>query len=121
MQNDLRFTILLHELPDGSFHWDFLLEISDNEKLATWACVSQPGGKSFSGCKIFNHRPVYLDYEGEISGNRGTVTQYDTGTYAPALSNADIESRRFEIELRGEKLQGRYQAKAEDTWTFSYI
>ena len=40
-------------------------------------------GASFacSATRLPDHRKHYLDYEGEISGNRGTVARIDAGTY----------------------------------------
>jgi len=42
-----------------------------------------PSGASFvcPAVRLPDHRKHYLDYEGEISDNRGKVSRIDTGTY----------------------------------------
>ena len=52
--------------------------------LTTWSIPPQcSSGASFvcPATPLPAHRKHYLDYEGEISGNRGTVSRIDTGTY----------------------------------------
>ena len=34
-----------------------------------------------SAIRLPDHRKHYLDYEGEVSGDRGTVSRIDSGTY----------------------------------------
>ncbi|PWT98814.1 MAG: hypothetical protein C5B53_06240 [Candidatus Melainabacteria bacterium] len=73
-----RFVILEHDYPER--HWDFMLEAG--EKLRTWKLSSPPQiGKTVSAQLSFDHRIVYLDYEGPISGNRGTVVRFDKGSF----------------------------------------
>jgi hypothetical protein len=76
-----RFVILLHQTAADE-HWDVMLET--DSALTTWSISPQKlTGKSFvcSAKRLADHRKDYLDYEGTISGNRGTVTRIDTGTY----------------------------------------
>ena len=47
-----------------------------------------------------DHRIEYLDYEGPVSGNRGTVTQFDVGTFTLVS-----ESDGLRVELSGRKLR----------------
>jgi len=59
-----------------------MLEMED--ALAAWSIPTQcPSGTSFvcSATKLPAHRKIYLEYEGEVSGNRGSVRRIDTGTY----------------------------------------
>ena len=78
-----RFAILRHETPPGSprpLHWDFLLE--DAGTLLTWALAESPAaGRPIAADALTNHRTAYLDYEGPVSGNRGSVTRWDAGTF----------------------------------------
>ncbi len=78
-----RFAILRHETPPGSprpLHWDFLLE--DADTLLTWALAEPPAaGHAIAAEALANHRTAYLEYEGPVSGNRGTVTRWDAGTF----------------------------------------
>ena len=73
-----RYVILTHDHPTP--HWDFMLEAGD--VLKTWRLAAPPRpGTAVAAEPSFDHRPAYLDYEGPISGGRGTVTRWDTGTY----------------------------------------
>jgi DNA polymerase Ligase (LigD) len=73
-----RFAILTHDHP--FFHWDLLLETG--EVAWTWRLLDEPGpNRAIRAERIGNHRLLYLDYEGPVSGNRGCVTRWDTGTY----------------------------------------
>jgi len=75
-----RFIILHHQSPTDD-HWDVMLET--DTVLLTWSIPPQLPGTSFacSATRLPDHRKHYLDYEGEISGNRGTVARIDAGTY----------------------------------------
>ena len=74
-----RFVVLEHDSPRG-LHWDLLLETSG--VLATCALPRPPApGLTLEAKALPDHRPVYLDYEGKISGDRGSVTRWDQGTY----------------------------------------
>ncbi len=102
--NRLRYVILHHKLSDGE-HWDLMLE--QDGLLATWQLLTAPkSGQRISipAIRIDNHRLAYLDYEGPISGNRGCVSQYDAGTYAPI--NATPSMILFQLD--GSILHGNY-------------
>ncbi len=74
----MRFAVLHH---DHLFaHWDLLLEAPDG--CWTWRLLDSPD-KAFvlRAERIANHRPFYLDYEGPVSGNRGSVFQSDAGAW----------------------------------------
>ena len=95
-----RFVILEHADSRGR-HWDFMLETGP--ALATWALSDPPeAGKPTTAQALADHRPAYLDYEGPVSGDRGEVTQWDSGDY--------VYQRQTEGELAvlldGRKLQG---------------
>ena len=76
-----RFVILYHQSPTEK-HWDVMLET--DTVLTTWSIPPQSlMGLSFAcpAIRLPDHRKHYLDYEGEITGNRGTVSRIDIGTY----------------------------------------
>src|SRR5208337_3729408 len=74
-----RFALLIHDSPRG-LHYDFFLE--DGHMLKTWALPRLPEPGIEIACEaLADHRPVYLDYEGPISGDRGTVVRSDQGTF----------------------------------------
>lgn len=93
-----RYVILEHDHP--VLHWDFMLEAGG--VLRTWRLESAPkGGDEITAEPLPDHRLHYLDYEGPVSGDRGTVKRWDRGTYEPAAA-----SERVEVTLAGEQLQG---------------
>ena len=52
--------------------------------LTTWSIPPQcPLGASFAcpAVRLPDHRKHYLDYEGEVDGNRGRVSRVEAGTY----------------------------------------
>ena len=115
-----RFAILRHETPPGSprpLHWDFLLE--DAGTLLTWALAEPPAtGRPIAAEALANHRTAYLDYEGPVSGNRGTVTRWDAGTFQWRRRS----SREIAVRLSGHVLCGEaVLTRADDTsqqWQF---
>lgn len=73
-----RFAILTHDHP--FFHWDLLLEAG--EVAWTWRLLDEPSSERHPRAeRIGDHRLLYLDYEGPVSGGRGQVTRWDCGTY----------------------------------------
>lgn len=94
------FVILHHQFPANHArenHWDLMLV--DGEKLATWALSAEPKiGKTIAAKKLPPHRMDYLDYEGPISNDRGSVKQVQRGEYSGALDWHRAETG-FEIEL----------------------
>jgi hypothetical protein len=51
---------------------------------------------------LSDHRLAYLDYEGPVSGNRGTVVAFDRGEYRLVAETDDS----LTVELRGGTLNG---------------
>ena len=114
-----RFVILRHDSPRG-LHFDLLLEMG--QALKTWALPQPPESGIEMTCEALpDHRPAYLDYEGPVSGDRGSVTRWDRGTCEIQRPN-DTE---LVLELSGEKLAGRATLKQslEDSrrWRFSLV
>ena len=76
----LRYVVLRHEgVPDP--HFDFMLELSHDQPLATWRCPAWPLSRRVRIIRLADHRREYLTYEGEVSGDRGRVTRVEAGTY----------------------------------------
>lgn len=79
-------TVLLrHDLPDGSHHFDWLLDLAgdDSSPLTTFR-LPEPlhelaPGAELSAVRIADHRRAYLDFEGPVSGDRGRVRQAARG------------------------------------------
>lgn len=94
-----RFVLLEHRW-DG-VHWDFMLE-SDGG-LRTWA-IDAPiaPGRILPARALDDHRSIYLDYEGPVSGGRGTVLRVDRGTYVVGEWTDD----RVRVRVAGGQLVG---------------
>jgi len=96
-----RYAVLEHAAPSG-LHWDLLLQW--RETLKTWALPEPPAvGKSVLCDALPDHRPIYLEYEGPVSGDRGEVARWDSGTYAVCRRSVG----EWIVRLSGERLHGR--------------
>ncbi len=95
-----RFVLLEHDHP--VLHWDFMLERGCI--LRTWRLDCVPGeSDAISAEPLPYHRLAYLDYEGPVSGGRGTVERVDRGEFELIREDADS----IEVVISGERLQGR--------------
>lgn len=94
-----RFVILEHDHPTQ--HWDLMLEAG--EVLRTWRLAEPPRhGAAIAAVAVFDHRLLYLDYEGPISGNRGRVIRWDAG----AFDWRERKDERVIVQLHGLQLRG---------------
>lgn len=95
-----RFVILEHDWP--TLHWDFLLEAG--AVLRAWRLLAEPQSANAVPAEAnFDHRLLYLDYEGPLSNNRGSVRRWDAGTF-----DWIMDGERIVVELHGAKLTGRW-------------
>lgn len=88
----LPFVLLFHEVPPArvkamgrSSHWDFMVATNDDGPLRTWALDAAPDfdrGDDFAitAQSLPDHRREYLEYEGPVSGDRGSVSRVASGT-----------------------------------------
>ena len=76
---------LRHELPDGSWHIDWLLDLAPAEDrgLTTFRLPGRVDeltpGRHLTAERLADHRRVYLTYEGPVSEERGHVTRVAEG------------------------------------------
>ncbi len=97
-----RFAILEHDYPTR--HWDFLLE--EGDVLLTWRLSAAPAaGVVTEALQMFDHRRLYLDYEGPVSGDRGCVARRDGGTF----EWEEREEDRKVVRLSGLLLRGVFR------------
>jgi hypothetical protein len=76
----LRYVILKHEdIPHP--HFDLMFETVPGSDLTTWRSDRWPIDAPNPLVKLADHRPAYLEYEGPISGGRGSVRRVATGNY----------------------------------------
>lgn len=94
-----RYVILEHDHLE--LHWDFMLEAGNI--LRTWKLPAPPVYGELTQVKLsFDHRLVYLDYEGPISGDRGSVVRWDSGNYIWQTDEKD----RVSVYIEGARLRG---------------
>ena len=107
-----RFVILEHHLQ--GVHWDFMLE--SGAVLRTWRLAEAPGtARTIVATLLPNHRLVYLEYEGEVSGGRGHVRRWDWGQF----EWVGDDPQSVEMTLHGQRLSGRvYLGTGASGWAF---
>lgn len=116
-----RFVVLRHETPAGSarpLHWDFMVEAGAT--LRTWALAEEPiVGREIAAEPLADHRLAYLDYEGSISGDRGSVTRFDRGECTIVESTPE----QVRLEARGSRIAGEVliTARNEKGATFRWL
>jgi len=97
-----RFVVLLHETPAGysrKTHFDLMFEAGGS--LRTWALDALPAaGQAIAAERLPDHRPVYLDFEGQLGGDRGGVSRVDQGEY----ELVEESETRWVVRLSGGKL-----------------
>ena len=106
-----RFVVLEHDHPE--LHWDLMLE--GNGVLRTWRLTAPPeAGRAVRAAASFDHRLFYLDHEGPVSGGRGSVKRWDSGTFALEGDS----SEQLVVYFEGGRLRGRrcLQWVAEEAW-----
>lgn len=116
-----RYVILRHESPGSErrpVHWDFMLETGS--VLKTWAVAGEPADqREIAADELADHRLAYLDYEGPISGDRGTVTRWDAGEFRFTSQSAD----ELRVVLEGQKLSGEVilcRQQDAQRWRFTF-
>lgn len=111
-----RYVILEHDHP--VLHWDFMLEAGD--VLRTWRLAERPElGRTIAAETLPDHRRVYLDYEGPVSGNRGYVTRWDVGSFTWFADEAD----RVIVQLQGGRFHSiiNMEQTSEGRWKLTVL
>lgn len=128
--NPLPTVLLRHELPDGTHHYDWLLaqDAQLSLPLITWRCPSridtlQPG-ESLRIERLPDHRQMYLQYEGQVSGDRGFVQRERAGVVWNSQSSP---TEAHEIELQWQNLGAKctqrlsLTPKPADNWSVTCV
>jgi hypothetical protein len=79
----LRYVVLSHA-DVGEPHFDLMFETLPGSMLATWRSETWPIERRTALERLRDHRRLYLDYEGQLSEQRGTV-------YRIAEGNCEVE------------------------------
>jgi DNA polymerase Ligase (LigD) len=109
-----RFVILEHDHPRR--HWDFFLEAG--QVLRAWRLAEPPHpGRPIAATPTPDHRLLYLDYEGPVSGNRGQVVRWDRGEFEWQVNGPDT----VVVRLCGGRTRGSavLTRTAEGAWEFT--
>jgi hypothetical protein len=110
-----RFVVLEHDHP--FLHWDLMLEAGAS--LRTWRLAAPPAaGAEVEATPLGEHRRLYLDYEGPVSGDRGRVARWDHGTFAWEGAGEGSVA----VRLEGGRLRGllRLERQADGPWRASF-
>lgn len=116
-----KWVLLRHEMPDGTWHFDWLLSRPDAPELGLWSfrimCDPSTLPERFEATPTPDHRRIYLQYEGEVSGGRGFVRRVNQGTVVRITVGAD----GAEVEL-GPPSECRYRGTGVgDRWIFEKL
>jgi hypothetical protein len=111
----MRFALLEHDHP--FLHRDLLLEAG--EVCWTWRLLDPPETEGpIAAERIADHRRLYLDYAGPVSGNRGVVLPVDGGeliwiSALPGRVRVQVAGKLWSgqllLEKRGSRWEVRYQ------------
>ena len=118
-----RFALLIHDHP--FVHWDLLVE--RGEVLRSWRLLESPdrwrdgvSSAELSAEAIGDHRLLYLDYEGDVSRERGRVARWDHGQ-AEWLIEGESSVR---LRLTGGRLIGELTLDRESSrslWVARFV
>jgi hypothetical protein len=136
-----RYVLLYHQCPpayERPSHWDLMLETSG--VLETWALRQLPHDwqaahvatvavdsdcrpvartNSVQAERLGKHRTDFLDWEGELSGNRGRVCRLLSGRY----DHLSLSPGDWEVALTGDlvgKLTLHHTAPGQPEWSLVY-
>jgi len=87
--------------------------------LRTWRLVRAPAAREpIAAEAIGDHRVAYLDYEGPLSGGRGTVVAWDRGDFE-WLANSTLLIR---VRFVGSRVNGIAVLRRQDgnDWLFEW-
>ena len=96
----LRYVVLHHtQIPHP--HFDLMIETHAGSELATWRHAHWPPRAHEKFEAIAAHRRDYLEYEGPVSGDRGSVKRVAAGTATIVVEHAhELIARLDDWELR---------------------
>lgn len=138
-----RFVLLYHDCPADyvrQSHWDLMFE--EGDALRTWAlqqlprdwdaaqaatsavhahCPLAAAENRIAAMKLGDHRSDYLEYEGRLSGNRGSVTRIASGYFATEIETDQV----WRLSVSSETLVGSLvlkQSYSDSTqWTLEWL
>jgi hypothetical protein len=110
-----RFALLEHDTrtaggvppAERGVHWDLLVEIPGQALVPTWRLAADPltTPGPIPALRIKDHRRLYLEYEGPVSGDRGWLRRVDAG----AGDSAIVTGNTLTVRLTGQRLHGWFE------------
>ncbi len=88
-----RFVLLRHQTAENEYHWDFLFE--RETACLTFSMTGELPFEKAKARRLPDHRLAYLEYEGPVSGNRGSVLRVDSGEYVELGNTISFQGTRF--------------------------
>ena len=82
--------VVLHHTGIPEVHYDVMFETLPGSDLATWRSPFWPIRAPVPLYRLKDHRRVYLDYVGELSGHRGRVDQVAKGECAVEVGEGSV-------------------------------
>ncbi len=116
-----RAVLLRHDLPDGSFHYDWMIQRAGgpDRPLVTFRVrdrIDRGGAQEFAAERLSDHRAAYLGYEGPVSGDRGQVLRVAAGEMVIVEESAV----RLVVEGRLGNAHGRFEGSCIDAGAWRY-
>jgi hypothetical protein len=107
----LRYVVLRHE-GIAEPHFDLMFETGADSLLRTWRSNDWPLRSGGTLTKLADHRRTYLDYEGPISGDRGSVRRVASGNFQILRDDAHA----FEVLLSDNDTSVHFHRQNSDQW-----
>ena len=107
--------VVLHHCDVAEPHFDLMFETYPGSMLATWRSQQWPIEHTKPLTRLRDHRRLYLDYEGDIAGDRGNVTRVAEGNCQVEIG----ENATWTIHLLGGTAQQRLTLRQieREMWT----
>jgi hypothetical protein len=114
-----RTVVLLHSRNGVPDHFDWMIdqpELVAERRLMTFKVPYRPDKTdSFLAEKTPDHRAIYLDYEGEVSGGRGMVTRVAEGI----VHKFELSTHRLRLRIDwGEGVREYVGTQHHTEWSF---
>ena len=87
--------VVLHHVGHGEPHYDLMLERDADGPLETYRVAAWPVVGRERLTPLADHRRVYLTYEGEVGGGRGSVRRVDAGPLLRSPGGLTLGGHRF--------------------------
>ena len=106
MVSPLRYVILRHEEVSEP-HYDLMIETLPGSMLATWRSATWPIEAVTPLARLRDHRRLYLTYEGDLTGGRGSVMRIAEGTCQLEIGERSVWTIRLLTGLSPQTLRLR--------------